>query len=82
MAKCYDSTSLELSKSFKDFCESTFAESRDREWDFSKKFVRAENENESSRGKMRVENENESSEEKESWELVWDSWIFKNTGLI
>ena len=32
--------------------------------------------------KLRVENENESSEEKESWDLVWDSWIFKNAGLI
>ena len=32
--------------------------------------------------KLRAENENESSEEKESWELEWDSWIFKNAGLI
>ena len=45
-----------------DFCESTFTESRDREWDFSKKFLRAENENESSRGKI------------ESWEWEWDFW--------
>ena len=43
-----------------DFCERTFTESRDREWDFSKKFLRAENE--SSRGKM------------ESWEWKWEFW--------
>ena len=45
-----------------DFCESTFTESRDREWDFSRKFLRVENENESSGGKLRVEIENETLE--------------------
>ena len=35
-----------------DFCESKFTESRDREWDFSWKFLRFENENESYRGKI------------------------------
>ena len=29
-----------------DFCESNFSENRDREWDFSGKFLRVENENE------------------------------------
>ena len=43
-----------------DFCETMFAERRDQGWDFSKKFLRAENENESSRGKI------------ESWE--WEFW--------
>ena len=45
-----------------DFCESKFTESRDREWDFSRKFLRVENENESSRGKI------------ESWEWEWEFW--------
>ena len=59
-----------------DFCESTFTESWDREWDLSRKFLRVENENESSKGFfesrewewecsrnfLRVENENESSQ--------------------
>ena len=64
-----------------DFCESKFTESRDREWDFSRKFLRVENENESSQGKI------------ESWEWEWEFWkekmrlklrmrlpIFKNEG--
>ena len=33
-----------------DFCESKFTESRDREWDLSRIFLRVENENESSKG--------------------------------
>ena len=43
-----------------DFCESTFTESRDQEWDFSKKFLR--DENESSRGKI------------DSQEREWEFW--------
>ena len=51
-----------------DFCESIFTESRDREWDFSRKFLRVENESSGRKiesrkwefwGKMRVEIENE-----------------------
>ena len=45
-----------------DFCESMFTESRDREWDFSGKFLRVENENESSGGKI------------ESREWEWEFW--------
>ena len=64
-----------------DFCESKFAESRDREWDLSWKVLRVENENESSWAK---------SESREweweiwgkKWEWEWDSSIFKNGGLI
>ena len=40
-----------------DFCESKFTESRDRELDFSRKFLRVENENEISGEKLRVEND-------------------------
>ena len=66
-----------------DFCESRFTESGDWELDFSKKFLRVEDENESFGGKLKVENENEFSEGKnESWDWEWDSWIFKNEGLI
>ena len=45
-----------------DFCESNFTENRDQEWDFSRKFLRVENENESSQGKI------------ESWEWEWEFW--------
>ena len=45
-----------------DFCESKYTESQDREWDFSRKFLRVENENESSRAKI------------ESWEWEWEFW--------
>ena len=37
-----------------DFCESKHTESRDREWDFSGKFLRVENENESVGGKIEI----------------------------
>ena len=45
-----------------DFCESKFTESRDREWDLSRKFLRVKNENESSGLKI------------ESWEWEWEFW--------
>ena len=51
---------LHINTTVAEFCESKFTKSRDREWDFSRKFLRVENE--SSRWKI------------ESWEWEWEFW--------
>ena len=70
-----------------DFCESKFTESWDREWDFSRKFLRVENENETSQGnfwglrmrmrvlmiKLRVEIENETLNFSRMRTIIWES---------